>query len=396
MSGNHWLDRPSAEISDARGVLLHFKYDADFTELVETEAARGEHAGGARTYRQMAAELAADPDPTFFDPVHSIRYESPEQLVRFDIMRTRAGIARSRSHKSSSVEDRVPVPPIRAVGPSPSDAQRPLVSIVVPDRADDTIARISSALDALADQPFSEILVVTTAGSRTDRAPLPGHDLHRIVPVTTTQNLTVPETINLGIERSSGVWVHVVDHGWRVPSDAYDALAPLLRSAPGVGSTEVIATAIDPLDLDLDLAPAEVILRRDRLTDCGGLAPSIAAASTWELVQRAVGTGRSSVTMTASAEPVAGLVSAAPIGFGEDITHRLDAIARAALARPLDAAQVADLLDRCADDALRVIVTELEAARPSSAFVTLTEILRVPISSARREALLDVIGRRIR
>ena len=393
MSGNHWRDRPSEEISDGRGVLLHFKYDSHFTELVEVEASRGEHAGGARTYLQMAAELAAAPDPTFFDPRHSVRLEDVAQLLRFGIMRSVAD-----SGAPPSEPDRIPIP---AIGEVRVTDHRPRWSVVIPAPSTGTDETIEAVRRALADQPSSEIVVVFTAGSRADPASLTtddryADDRHRVVAVITSQNLTETDTIDLGIEQACGEWVHVLSPGWRCTPDAYASVAPLLERGDAGHPPAVITTASDPLDLDLGLAPAQVILRRDRLSECGGFASTIAAASTWELTQRAASVGGAAVSPVEFATAIMDPEHRSAIGFGEDIAHRLDAIALAAMHRSLDDAQIEVLLDRCASDAHRLITDDLERSRPSSALATLTEILGASIAPASRDALLHSIQRRLR
>src|SRR5262249_25098055 len=86
MSGQHWLHRPTHEIA-GRGALLHFKYTAHSAAAVADEVARKEHARGASTYEGYARGLDATPDPVFFDPMHSIRYQCSDQLVALGLMR---------------------------------------------------------------------------------------------------------------------------------------------------------------------------------------------------------------------------------------------------------------------------------------------------------------------
>src|SRR5204863_1907710 len=91
MSGHHTLDRPTGEIAAGRGALLHFKYTSRFANAVAEEVARKEHARSACVYEDYARGLEACPDPVFFDPMHSVRFENSEQLVAIGVMRAGPG-----------------------------------------------------------------------------------------------------------------------------------------------------------------------------------------------------------------------------------------------------------------------------------------------------------------
>lgn len=85
--GQHWTNLPSAEIADARGCLLHFKYFSNFPEYVTEQVTRREHADDAFQYRQYAHALAQDPALTLYDPAHSVKLENSAQLIRLGVMR---------------------------------------------------------------------------------------------------------------------------------------------------------------------------------------------------------------------------------------------------------------------------------------------------------------------
>jgi hypothetical protein len=80
----HWLS-PKVVASDT-GVLLHFKFLADFHVRANQEAARGEYYDGASEYQRYARVLAANPDAPFLYE-ESTRFEGTAQLVRLGLMR---------------------------------------------------------------------------------------------------------------------------------------------------------------------------------------------------------------------------------------------------------------------------------------------------------------------
>src|SRR5439155_15391060 len=74
MSGQHWLDRPTAEIGSGRGALLHFKYLSGFRDMVREEIQRDEHPTGMASWHQYARVVEAEPNLALYDPLYSMRY----------------------------------------------------------------------------------------------------------------------------------------------------------------------------------------------------------------------------------------------------------------------------------------------------------------------------------
>jgi hypothetical protein len=72
-------------LSATTGVLLHFKFFADFHERVVREVARKEHYDGASEYQRYRRCLDADPALSFHYP-GSVRYDGPQRLAALGLM----------------------------------------------------------------------------------------------------------------------------------------------------------------------------------------------------------------------------------------------------------------------------------------------------------------------
>ena len=79
----HWLT--PRIVARETGVLLHFKFLADFPDRAVREAARGEYYDGATEYRRYARRLAGNPELTFVCDA-SARFEGTSQLVQLGLM----------------------------------------------------------------------------------------------------------------------------------------------------------------------------------------------------------------------------------------------------------------------------------------------------------------------
>jgi glycosyltransferase involved in cell wall biosynthesis len=406
LSGNHWTNRPSAEISDGRGVLLHFKYDAGFAALIAREVERGEHAGAARAYRLIADELQVDADPQFFDPIYSVRYENSEQLLRFGIMRTE-----NADSPYPNVLDQVVIPEISEI-PGIAGDSSPFWSVVVLAHRTDIGRQLDEVLRCLVGEPASEIRLVVTADAPDASAILPESGAHQIHLDITPLHLTDLEALNHGIRAARGRWVHVLDLDAAVDPAVYRearAIIEGISSDDGVGSgLDAVIMGVDaatssdlPLGLPLNLPVASVLARRDCFTSIGGFATTIAGAAGWEFAQRATdgaaeriaGLTTSTVAPRSTRTPSA---QSATIDFGREIAHGLMAIDLVAHRGRLDPTAVQQLLDRCATDASARIVQDLERGAIGSAFSVLAEILRAPISDDARRTLVQEFSRRMR
>lgn len=403
MSGNHWLDRPSSEIDDGRGALLHFKFGAGFQAFVASEAARGEHAGGARAHRQLAGVLAKAPDPIPFHPDHSIRFRDTAQLVELGILRDpRSGSAR----RSPGAGLRHP-----AIPPAPLTVAPIHWSFVVAadGRSEDVRQRVGRLVLSLEGESPSEVVVV---GRRSDDES--GfdsiHSVHpagtEIVRVETPFALTELELLNLGIASSRGSWVLVLDSGSELRPGVLADVDARLAGAAGPPSILVAGRRNDgedrrvptdaPLELPLGLAPSDVIVRRDVFVEVGGFAPMIPGAATWEFVQRSCRSGGRVewvdgpfvVTPMAAVDPELNR-------FGEPLLQTVAAVGSEIALAELGEQPSVELYERCAVLAGRLIDSDLGAGNVQSAFATLVEVLRLPMTPNRRSQLVESIGRRL-
>jgi hypothetical protein len=399
MSGQHWLDRPTDEIAVGRGALLHFKYTSTFASAVAEEVTRKEHARRACVYDEYARGLEACPDPVLFDPMHSVRYESSEQLVAIGVMRDG-----SATECGAVTRDSVLISAIPAV-PTPATASdRPFWSVVISVRADDddTRGRVEHVLRALDGTLASEVVIVAGPRASLDAAgfmePCASRG-HGIVVVPTAEHLNDVESANLGLCHTRGSWVHVLGP---------DAVAPDFYRLMGEAVTDehtALAVAhggqLDRgIDLDFAMRPACFVARRHLYERAGGFCATMPFAASWEMFQRLahtagvapvsvpVATQDGDARSTSPSEPFA--------RYGEEVLQWLAAIDLVCDIADLPPSDVAALHDRCARQAADVVRDDLERGRFASALATIGEALRVPINVAAREHLTAALVRTLR
>jgi hypothetical protein len=93
----HFLHAPMT-LAPLRAALLHFKMFDDLPEKCRAESLRGEYYEQGREYDALAKAIALSPAGSFFDPVLSIRYAGPEQLVALRVMHPGIPYAGSAAH----------------------------------------------------------------------------------------------------------------------------------------------------------------------------------------------------------------------------------------------------------------------------------------------------------
>jgi hypothetical protein len=225
--------------------------------------------------------------------VHSVRLDSSEQLLRFGIMRPN-----TTDPRYPVIGEMVQIPQIPAA-PGVAENPRPFWSVVLIDRGDkgnSGNAGLAALLDAFAGEPPCEILLVRTADSPDASSAQGGVGDHQIRSVTTQQHLTEIEAINLGISAARGRWVWTYGGTTEMIDPAavrqmIDAADDAVRVVVVTGSNAVgtpdgspLEPPLEPplelpLELPLDLSVNAIIIRRDRLFDLGGFAPSIDGAA---------------------------------------------------------------------------------------------------------------------
>ncbi|HEY4002235.1 MAG TPA: glycosyltransferase family 2 protein [Candidatus Xenobia bacterium] len=197
--GQHWTNVAKDDIAADSGVLLHMKYLASFPAQAAEQSVRGEHYGAALQYVEYARTLEERPDLCMYDPALSVKFQDSRQLVELGFLR--------------------PVPPdLRpTVSPLPRVAgpQRPFWSVMVTvyQRDEYWPQALRSVLEAVDGEAQVEVVhdgenpallaaVNTLAGDR-------AHCW------CTPQRLGQPGIFNACLERSRGLWIHLLhDDDW--------------------------------------------------------------------------------------------------------------------------------------------------------------------------------------
>jgi hypothetical protein len=394
MSGYHWLDRPTDELASGRGAVLHFKFTSQFIDKVAEEVARKEHARLARIYKIYSRALEAQPDPVFFDPMHSVRFESSEQLVAMGVMREGAANGRVALTRGSALIPTVPT--------SAMSTDRPFWSVIVVAAASDdadTRTRVEGVLRALDVAPASEVVVVVGPGCTRDAADLAqpcSSRTHGIVIVPTEQHLNEVESMNLGLCHTRGAWVHVL--GSRTaPHDFYQVIGDAIADGHAELAVTQPDTALRCVDLDFRLHASCFVARRHLYERAGGFCATVPLAASWEMLQRLAHTAATapapvSIPFNDADLPgtrLRGVFS----GYGEEVVHWLAAVDLARDLADITLSDVAALYDRCAIDAAELVRDDVEHGRFGSALATIGEALRVPTAPAARQDLTAALLR---
>jgi hypothetical protein len=378
MSGFHWLDRPTGEIAAGRGALLHFKFNAVFADVVAEELVRKEYSRGSAVFEVYARGLDATPDPVFFDPMHSVRYESSEQLVRMGVMRNGPS-----DERVPVTRDGVLIPAIPAPPPATAATDRPFWSVIVIARGpDDTRDRVEHALRALEGAPPSEVLVVVGPGMCGD---VPSRN---VVVVPTPHHLNDIESANIGLCHSRGSWVHVLGSDLVGPA-FYAAMGDAIAGGGAVAVAHGCGTA-----LDFAMRPSRFVANRELYEVAGGFCATIPCAAAWEGLQRLAHTaGMAPVSVPMSPPGPEGRANGPSAGYGEEVRHWLAAIDLVGEMASLAPPDLASLRDRCALQAADLVRDDVEHGRFGSALATVGEVLRAPLSPPAHEHLTTALLR---
>lgn len=86
LSGHHIVEPREGKLSPTTGVLLHFKFFADFHNKAKEEAKRGEHYAGAQEYKRYLHHVAVNPNISFMYE-GSVRYINSDSLLEHRLMR---------------------------------------------------------------------------------------------------------------------------------------------------------------------------------------------------------------------------------------------------------------------------------------------------------------------
>ena len=94
-------------LSQVTGVLLHFKFFADFHQRVATALAEGQHFDGGSEYARYAAALRANAAVSLAFP-GSVRYRNSEDLLDRGLLRTDPDYASFRAERIASRQAKYP------------------------------------------------------------------------------------------------------------------------------------------------------------------------------------------------------------------------------------------------------------------------------------------------
>lgn len=91
---NHHVTAPSqGKLSPITGVLMHFKFFADFHDKAKEEVRRGQHYAGAQEYKRYLRHVAANSNVSFMYK-GSVRYRDSNTILKHGLMRTTDGLDR--------------------------------------------------------------------------------------------------------------------------------------------------------------------------------------------------------------------------------------------------------------------------------------------------------------
>jgi glycosyltransferase involved in cell wall biosynthesis len=304
--GQHWTNLPAAEISVERGALLHFKYFSSFVEYTEQESSRKEHYGGAMQYQQYAEGLAQNGALSLFDPAHSLKLESSEQLVQLGIMQVDD---KDDASRATAVD-------FPRIEPMAETSDRPFwsVMITVYNRLDYIEQTLKSVL-AQAPGPAEMQIEVVNDGSEASiqnqiEAIVKAIAGERVSFYRPPTNVGHPDIFNVCLERARGQWVHLLhDDDWVAPA-FYQTLRAGIEQAPAIGAAfcrhtyvdasgqpqrhswleretpGVIADWLERIAVMCRLQTPAIVVKRQVYEQLGGYCPQARSTFDWEMWQR--------------------------------------------------------------------------------------------------------------
>ena len=416
IGGQHWTNRPPAEIAGETGCLLHFKYFSTFPTYALQEVARKEHYGQGVQYRHYAQGLQRHEHLTFYDPRHSVRFRDSRQLLDLGIIERGSDLPRPRGDAPPLAID---FPPIPALPDGPS---RPFWSVLITayTRLDCLARALRSVMDQDPGPEAMQIEVVNDAADAQTAAALEaivrqvGGD--RVTFYRHPEHLGHPYIFNLCIERARGHWVHILhDDDW-VEQGFYAALAAGIATRPDVGAAfcrhrrvgisgaeewisppeqetpGVLEGWLDRIAVICRLQFASIAVRRQAYEAVGGFCPQAESAFDWDMWKRLA------IRFPVWYEPrtlanfFQGTASETHrlVDSGQQIAHARQAIAIARSYLPVDRAD--DLSRRALQSyaayALTVAKEQARSGDAPAARMTIQEGLRCEPTAAVRRALL--------
>jgi len=304
--GQHWTNLDRELIAGSRGCLLHFKYFSDFDSRVKEEVNREEHYADALQYKQYVSRLDDEGNPlSLFDPSHSLKLESSQQLVELGIMKV--------DIQGADPDAELIVPKIALVE---YRGVRPVWSVIV--TVYNRTTHLERCLESILQQDMGEgrmeIEVVRDAGP----ADLAAEIQEIVVRVgkgrvgfhEVSERKGHPHIFNYCIERAKGEWIHIVhDDDWLAPG-YYEALAKGIESTPELGAAfcrytlmgprgerkwvsdlerktpGVVVDWLERIGIYCRLAFSSMAVKRSVFESVGGFSPSVGSAFDWDMWKR--------------------------------------------------------------------------------------------------------------
>ena len=416
IGGQHWTNRPPAEIAGETGCLLHFKYVSTFPSYALQEVARKEHYGQGVQYRHYVQGLERHEHLTFYDPQHSVRFRDSLQFVDLGVIERGSNLLLPGGDAPPLT---IEFPPI---GPPPEGPSRPFWSVLITayTRLDCVTRALRSVLDQAPGPQSMQIEVVNDAADAQTAAALEaivrqvGGD--RATFYCHPEHLGHPDIFNLCIRRARGHWVHILhDDDW-IEQGFYAALAAGIATRPDIGAAfcrhrrtddagahrwlspqeretpGVLEGWLDNIAVFCSLQFASIAVRREAYEAVGGFCPQAESAFDWDMWKRLA----CRFPVWYEPRPLANFFQGTAsethrlVDSGQQIAHARQAIALARSYLPIDRAD--DLSRRALQSyaayALAVAKEQGRSGDVRAARITIRQGLRCEPTVAVRRALL--------
>lgn len=200
-------------------------------------------------------------------------------------------------------------PPIPSL---PDNPQRPFWSVVIPtyNRPDYLTQCLNSVLAQAIEPEQMQILVVDDCSATPLKDLVQKVGRGRVQYYRNPRNLHNSATFNVGIQKATGQWIHLLhDDDWVLPG-FYHKLQQALTQQPAIGAaccryvnTDEVGNRqwqadllrptagllrdwLSTIAVGNPLSPPAVVIRRDAYEKVGGYCPNISCGEDWELYKR--------------------------------------------------------------------------------------------------------------
>lgn len=301
--GQHFTNLSADRISDEQGCLLHFKYFNFFTDYVQNEVRRNEHACDSMQYHQYHQTLTNSDKIIFYDPLCSVQFSDSQQLVKLGVMKV--------------IEDPEVLPvEFPQIVKVPKNTDRPFwsIKITVFDRLNFLKEALESVLQATSDCEKTDIEVINDAAEpeiqNKIKAIIEETGQGNIKFYSPPRNLGHPHIFNLCIERANGYWTHLLHDDDFVNADFYKTLEIGIKNNPDIGAafcqfayisesgeerlvsemegetSGFIDNWLDRISTNCVIQTPAIVVKRAVYEKLGGYCPNAGSAFDWEMWKR--------------------------------------------------------------------------------------------------------------